>query len=378
MTATGWIAIYSLAVLAVSMSGGLLPFLGQITHGRLQFYLSASAGVMLGAAFFHIIPEAVEFSGENFGWWMSLGVVGLFCIERFIAPHTHEVAEGHMPEHQHAPGEFTPLPHPGHVHGTAHVHSHGSGCGHDHVLPPVLNPLAPANAAPCTEPDHYTAAPAFSGWMAVLGLTLHTFMNGVGLGGAVIAELDRPIQHTGILARFALPGIALFLAIALHKPADALAVSMMLSRRGVSRFKVMLVQLGFAAMVPTGAFLFVLTRGAIEAKMQTQLIGAALAFSAGTFLFIALSDLLPEVQFHHHDRLKLFAALLAGVALMGLIALLEPHNHPTPDNGTTPLTPAPSTQSHTQAHSPLFATHPLQPDRRHLDIHILPRIVSEI
>jgi zinc and cadmium transporter len=194
-----------------------------------------------------------------------------------------------------------------------------------------LTPLAPATAADdaCAEPDHYTAAPAFSGWMAVLGLTLHTFMNGVGLGGAVIADLDRPSQNPagGWLARLALPGVALFLAIALHKPADALAVTMMLSRRGVSRFKTMLVQLGFAMMVPVGAFLFILTRGAIEAKLQTELVGAALAFSAGTFLFIALSDLLPEVQFHHHDRGKLFAALLGGVVLMGLIALLEPHAH---------------------------------------------------
>ena len=44
--------------------------------------------------------------------------------------------------------------------------------------------------------------------------------------------------------------------------------------------------------------------------------GVALAFSAGTFLCIALSDLLPELQFHSHDRLKLSLALLAGFGLM--------------------------------------------------------------
>ena len=42
-----------------------------------------------------------------------------------------------------------------------------------------------------------------------------------------------------------------------------------------------------------------------------------LAFSAGTFLCIALSDLLPELQFHAHDRWKLSAALLAGVGADG-------------------------------------------------------------
>src|SRR5436190_2244847 len=78
MSAAGWIGLYSVVVLLISMSGGLLPLARRVTHRRLQLYLSASAGVMLGAAFFHIIPDAVEFSKENFGWWMSLGVVGLF------------------------------------------------------------------------------------------------------------------------------------------------------------------------------------------------------------------------------------------------------------------------------------------------------------
>ena len=40
------------------------------------------------------------------------------------------------------------------------------------------------------------------------------------------------------------------------------------------------------------------------------ILAAALAFSAGVFLCISLSDLLPEVQFHSHDRLKLSFGLL--------------------------------------------------------------------
>ena len=63
----------------------LLPFRGKISHSRLQLYLSAAAGVMLGASFFHVMPDAMEMAGDMFGWWMALGAVGLFCIERFIA-----------------------------------------------------------------------------------------------------------------------------------------------------------------------------------------------------------------------------------------------------------------------------------------------------
>jgi zinc and cadmium transporter len=258
--------------------GGSVPLLGRVTHSRLQLYLSLSAGVMLGASFFHVMPDAMELAGDGFGWWMALGAVGLFCIERFIAPHSHEVSSKLQQEHEHEPG-----------------------CEHDH---------------------EHRAAPAVAGWMAVVGLTIHTFMNGVGLAGAVQVDADKtaPIP-------WALPGLALFLAIALHKPADALAISTVLSRKGVSRGKLALVQLGFALMVPVGAGAFLLTKGALAKDLQNQLTGAALAFSAGTFLFIALSDLLPEVQFHRHDRLPLAGALILGVVLMGLIALLEEHKH---------------------------------------------------
>src|SRR6266852_8264847 len=177
MGTSGWLAVYSGAILAVSLFGGSVPFLGRVTHSRLQLYLSLSAGVMLGASFFHVMPDAMEMAGAGFGWWMALGAVGLFCIERFLAPHSHEVSSKLQMEHEHEPG-----------------------CEHDH---------------------EHRAAPSVAGWMAVLGLTIHTFMNGVGLAGAVHDEKGSSGSW--------LPGLALFLAIALHKPADALAISTVLS-----------------------------------------------------------------------------------------------------------------------------------------------------
>jgi zinc and cadmium transporter len=101
----------------------------------------------------------------------------------------------------------------------------------------------------------------------------------------------------------------------------------------VTGSKIRLVQIGFALMVPIGAGAFMVTKGAIEESLRNQLTGAALAFSAGTFLFIALSDLLPEVQFHRHDRVPLFLALVIGVLFMGGIALLEPHEHDEHEHG---------------------------------------------
>jgi zinc and cadmium transporter len=294
MSDATWLLCYCIAILAASMGGGYVPFVGKITHGRLQMYLSLSAGIMLGAAFFHVMPDAMENAKASFGWWMALGVVGLFCIERFIAPHSHEVTGNGHDHHAHHHD------HP-EVKAREHAREMGAACSHAHY--------------PVEEGDHRAAAPVVAGWAAVFGLTIHTFMNGVGLAGEVASDRSKAI------ALF--PGLAIFLAIVLHKPADALAISTVLTRKGVARAKLTLVQLGFGLMVPIGVIAFQMSSGMIAESMRQQLIGAALAFSAGTFLFIALSDLLPEVQFHRHDRFRLFAILVSGVAFMGFIGFLE-------------------------------------------------------
>src|SRR5262249_32610452 len=129
MSAYAW--IYSGLIMILALSGAGLPFVGRVTHGRLQFYLSVSAGVMLGASFFHVMPDAMELCSGGFGWWVSLGVVSLFCIERFIAPHSHEVDGHEKPGH----GDL------------AHAHQHDHEHFHDFH-------------------EHRAAAPAVAGWMA--------------------------------------------------------------------------------------------------------------------------------------------------------------------------------------------------------------------
>jgi zinc and cadmium transporter len=289
MSNAGWLVAYCILILLFALVGGFLPFRGKVTHGKLQYYLSLSAGVMLGAAFFHIMPDAIEYSGPYFGWWMSLGVVGLFCIERFIAPHSHEINGRNKHQHEHAENGLEGA--------LEHQHDHAH----------------PSNDSG----EHRAAAPAVAGWAAVFGLTLHTFMNGLGLAGSV---------SSGDVW-WIFPGAAIFIAIVCHKPADALAVSTVLSRKGIPPRTIFWVLLGFVSMVPIGVITFYVVGQGLEEGARRQLIGAALAFSAGTFLFVALSDLLPEVQFHRHDRVPLFLCLALGVALMGGIALLEGHEH---------------------------------------------------
>ena len=63
------------------------------------------------------------------------------------------------------------------------------------------------------------------------------------------------------------------------------------------------------------------------AGTNAALVGRALAFCAGTFLCVACSDLLPELQFHSHDRFKLSLALLAGLGVAFLVGLFESEGH---------------------------------------------------
>ena len=289
------VAVYCSVIVVASLAGGYLPLAAKVSHLRLQVYLSLSAGAMLGAAFFHMLPEAADLAGRRFGWWLALGVVGLYVVERFLSPHSHQPPD------------------------TGEAHHAEGGCQCDSPGDP--SPFPPATC------EHQSAAPRVAGWSAVIGLSIHTLIGGVALGSAVIG----PGARVDV-------GLAVFLATLLHKPADSLTISTLLLKGGASRRLTFLVQCLFASLIPVGVFLFYLGQAALAAHLDASLTGCVLAFSAGTFVCIALSDLLPEVQFHSHDRLKLFLAVLLGTALMWATALVE---HP-PAHGLTDPPP----QSH--------------------------------
>ena len=69
------IALLCLAIVAASLLGGMLPLATVLTHTRLQTYLSLSAGAMLGAAFFHMLPEAVELGSAETLRWAAAGLL---------------------------------------------------------------------------------------------------------------------------------------------------------------------------------------------------------------------------------------------------------------------------------------------------------------
>ena len=144
-----------------------------------------------------------------------------------------------------------------------------------------------------------------------LGLSLHTVTEGVALGAS--ARIDDGL----------LPGLAVFIAIMLHKPLDAYSIISMMNSAGYSRRACNLANVGFALLCPVVAAASFWGVGMIGHMEEGVVIGYTLAFAAGAFLCISLSDLLPEIQFHSHDRGKLLLAFLLGIGLACGLSFVE-------------------------------------------------------
>lgn len=146
-----------------------------------------------------------------------------------------------------------------------------------------------------------------------------------------------------------------------------MAVSTLMAAGGCSRFARHLLNGLFALVTPLEALLLYLGAGHFAAGNPAPL-GAALAFCAGTFLCIACADLLPELQFHTHDRFKLSLALAAGLVVAILIGKLEASGQhhdqlPGASERSTGLKPAAELDHVTQ---PRVNPEPLQ-NQRHVE-----------
>jgi zinc and cadmium transporter len=82
-----------------------------------------------------------------------------------------------------------------------------------------------------------------------IGLSLHSLADGVALGAAVAAE-----WHGG--AGLALAGLGTFLAIALHKPFDALAIGTLMAAGRWTPGARHVVNIVFSLMIPLGVLAF--------------------------------------------------------------------------------------------------------------------------
>ena len=275
------LTIYCVLVLLASLAGGWVLLVIRPTHTRLQLATSFVAGLMLGIALLHFLPDAAEqlHSVDRTATWVLGGFLAMFFLQRFFHFHHHDTPEGD-PEDCDAHD---------HEHDQVHEHAH-----HAHTLADK-------------------SAQQLSWVGTALGLSLHSLFDGLALAASVVA---------GAQGHAKLAGLGVAMVVILHKPFDALAISTLMTASGSSRFSRHLLNWLFSLVSPIGAVLFYF--GASHfAGAHGAMLGCALAFCAGSFLCIASSDLLPELQFHSHDRFKLSVALLAGLSVAILIKQLE-------------------------------------------------------
>ena len=241
---------YSMIVVLGALAGAALPL--YVRHEkRLVTFLSFSAGVMLGAVFFHLLPEAFHVGGYRAFTLVPLGFVLLFLLERYVLVHACE------------------------------------------------------EPVDCEEHAHRPAM----GMTAFLGLSLHTLFDGVALGSATV-------EHLGGLA---------CLAITAHKIPSSVSLATILKSEGRKPGRILIYILLFGLTVPLGAMLF----WTLEAVFSFRGLAApSLAFSAGTFLYISVSDLIPHINRHGQaTRLKNVVGFLSGLLLMLGLTLFT-HTHP--------------------------------------------------
>jgi len=299
MTTTTLLVIYCVFILLASLAGGWIPLMVRLTHTRLEIASSFISGLMLGVGLLHLLPHAYFEIGsiDRAMQWLLVGFLFTFLIQRFFHHHMHDLpmdADAKEKKHEAAATEGAPS------HACDGHHHHGEPVGEAFLEKQIGKRWS---------------------WLgAGLGLALHTLINGMVLA----ASIQTDMQHAGEGVYWA--GLGTFLVIVLHKPFDAWTIGTLMSSGGWSRKQRHLVNAIFALIIPLGVVLF-LTGFHWISGGNHQVLGNALAFAAGTFLCIASIDLLPELQFHKHDRIKLTAALSLGLLFAVVIGKFESSGH---------------------------------------------------
>lgn len=236
-----WMA--PIASLATLLGGwGVVRFL----HGRAQFMRLLSgvaAGYLLSVTVVRIIPECLEApGGEANALWVLGGYLLVHVMEHGITLHFHY-------------GEET--------------HTDGS-------------PL--------------------SGVLALVGLSLHSLMDGVAIAAALST-------HSNL-------GPLVVLGILFHRIPEGGTIASIFLVRGFGNR---------GAMMAAGTLALAALLGSVGQATLNLPTGPILGLTAGLALYVASSDLLPEVQ--KVSGFRGTVALLAGVGIFLISARLLPHHH---------------------------------------------------
>lgn len=149
-----------------------------------------------------------------------------------------------------------------------------------------------------THPEHVIRPSA--AYTALGGLMIHTFFDGVSIAAAFLVNFK--------------VGILVFIAILLHKVPEGFTVAsiMLASGRSPSKARTASIVIGLAT------FAGVIAVALLKTKIQSA-VAYALPFSAGVTLYVAASDLIPEVNHKEEKNPLVSIVVFGGVAFFYLL-----------------------------------------------------------
>jgi zinc and cadmium transporter len=233
-----------------------------------QHLLSLAAGALLATAFMHLLPEAFESQAGAKPLFVTLlvGLVFFFLLDKAELWH-----HGH--EHHHA--------HEGHDHDSGHHH------GHDHAHPPLRS----------------------GGWAVLTGDSVHCFGDGILIASAFVADL-----RLGLVA-----ALAVLAHEVPHHIGDLAVMRMTSVNRRAALVKVSLAGAVTALGGLTGYWLIDQLHGYLP---------YFLAVASSSFVYVALADLIPQLQkrLSARETAAQIIWLLVGIGLVTAVSELA-HRH---------------------------------------------------
>ncbi|MDP4073329.1 ZIP family metal transporter [Acidovorax sp. A1169] len=228
-----------------------------------QHLLSLAAGALLATAFMHLLPEAFESQAGAHDLFATLliGVVFFFLLDKAELWH-----HGH--EHSHAAPDPT-------LH-AEHDHAHG----HDH---------------------HH--APRTGGWAVLTGDSVHCFGDGILIASAFMADI-----RLGMIA-----AVSVLAHEVPHHMGDLVVLRQTSPNRRMALVKVSLA----GAVTALGGIVGYYLVGQLQ-----DLLPYFLAVASSSFIYVALADLIPQLQkrLSARETVAQIAWLIAGMVIVTLVS----------------------------------------------------------
>ena len=231
-----------------------------------QHMLSLAAGALLATAFMHLLPEAFESQAGAHDLFLTLlvGLVFFFLLDKAEFWH-----HGH--EHYHGPEPHHAVHDHAHVHDDSHDHAHAHRHAGQHAHVP-----APGGAlAPDGRP---TQGHRPGSWAVLAGDSVHCFGDGILIASAFVADL-----RLGVIAA---------LAVLAHEVPHHMGDLVVLrgSSGGDRRMALVKVSLAGAVTALGG------TAGYFLVDRLQEYLPYFLAVASSSFVYVALADLIPQLQ----------------------------------------------------------------------------------